>query len=63
MSKFVQMTDTKGRPVIVNLDKVLYVEQGSDYLVIVFGKSGDMRITQHIRMTMADFLSLASDKA
>lgn len=63
MSKFVKLPTKSGKDVIVNLDKVMFVEESSEYITLIFGRGGDMRLVCNIAMSMDAFLSLTSDKA
>ncbi len=64
MSKFVKLpTTTAGKSVLINLDKVLFVEEYANYIVLIFGSKGEDRLTKNIKITMDEFLKLSSDKA
>ena len=63
MSKFVELPDTSGKPILVNIDKIMFVEKYTNYLVLVFGKSDEGRLTKNVKISMERFLELTSDKA
>lgn len=61
MSKFVKITGAAGKSVVVNLDKILYVEESEKgvHLVYAITEKGQTK-GLNLDMSLVDFLDLAS---
>lgn len=62
MSRFVVLPDSDGNRIIVNLDHVVYAEENSGFVNLIFGKTEKGRFIKKLLIDLEEFLAIASDK-
>lgn len=58
MSKFIEIANTAGRRVVINLDNILYVEDWHTYISIVYFVYPKNTVCVNTKMSLDEFLSL-----